>query len=161
MKKIMLIGLLSLLTSNVYAATFPMFNEQALAGVKTFDAKFRIIIWLPEDDFSEDALPNEERFQTTANDAFILGLRRDGVTVNEMSLDTLYCDINASMNFNVVTWSVNLDYYKWSLEEEGVHTLLWEARYHSSAGISEFTPEAIAKQCQDLFAKSWLKWNPK
>ena len=103
MKKIMLIGLLSLLTSNVYAATFPMFNEQALEGVKTFDAKFRILIWLEEDRLTEEMLPDEERFQTNANDAFILGLRRDGVTVNEMSLDTLYCDINASMNFNVVT----------------------------------------------------------
>ena len=161
MKKIMLIGLLSLLTGTVGAATFPLFNEQALEGVKTFDAKFRILIWLEEDRLTEETLPDEELFQTNANDAFILGLRRDGVTVNEMSLDTLYCDINASMNFNVVTWSVNLDYYKWSLEEEGVHTLLWEARYHSSAGISEFTPEALAKQCQDLFAKSWLKWNPK
>ena len=139
MKKIMLIGLFSLLTGTVGAATFPMFNEQALEGVKTFDAKIRILIWLEEDRITEETLPDEELFQTNANDAFILGLRRDGVTVNEMSLDTLYCDINASMNFNVVTWSVNLDYYKWSLEEEGVHTLLWEARYHSSAGISEFT----------------------
>ena len=74
MKKIMLIGLFSLLTGTVGAATFPMFNEQALEGVKTFDAKFRILIWIEEDRLTEETLPDEELFQTNANDAFILSL---------------------------------------------------------------------------------------
>ena len=162
MKKIMLIGLLcGFLANSVSAGTFPMFNDEVLEGVKTFDAALRIAVWMADDPFSDDSLPEQESFRTQANDAFVLGLRRDGVTVDETSLNTLYCDIHASLAAGYVTFTVTLDYWFWDTADDGVHKLLWEDRTVSGVGFNKFTPKSVAESCEDLFAQEWLKWNPK
>ena len=161
MKKLMLIVTFSLFGGAASAATYPMFNEKALEGVKTFDARYRTNIWMNEDRFSDLTLPDLNRFEENANNAFILGLRRDGVTVDETSRDVLDCDISASISNRIVTFVIELNYFKFSFEAESVHTLLWGTNAMANVGIDNFTSEIIAKQCQDLFAAQWLKWNPK
>jgi len=162
MKKIMIIGLFSLLTGTVGAATFPLFNEQALEGVKTFDASLRTLIWVPEDELGDITLPSEESFKQRANDDFILGLRRDGVTVNVASMNMLFCDVNAAIAESTVVYTVTLNFYDYQFaDSEPVHHLLWQDLTLVRAGINKFTPDGVAKVCQDLFAKTWLKWNHK
>lgn len=162
MKKIILIGLLSLLTTTVGAATYPMFNEQALEGVKTVDASLRTLIWVPEDELGDRTLPSEESFIERANDDFILGLRRDGLTVDVASMNVLFCDVIAAIAESTVVYTVTLNLYDYQFaESEPVHHLLWQDMRLARTGINNFTPKSVGTRCQDLFAKTWLKWNPK
>ena len=162
MKKIMLLGLLfSLLVGAAGAANYPLFNEQALEGVKTFDARLRILAWVAEDELGDKTLPSLESFQERANDDFVLGLRRDGVTVDAASINVLFCDVTAAIAVSTVVFNVTLNFYEYKAPEETLHTLLWETGTLGRAGINNFIPEIVAETCQDLFAKTWLKWNPK
>ena len=58
------------------AGVFPEANAIALKGVTAFDASAYVAAAL-----GVEEVINESSFQTALNDAFVLGLRRDGVEV--------------------------------------------------------------------------------
>lgn len=148
---ILLAGLLTPQPGNAQAL-FPSENGQALAGVVAFNAAFLATAWL-------NVESDQERFESNAQSAWVLGLRRDGVVVDEGSLNYLFCYAEVAQVSGIVAYSWDVKFWQW--RSNGVHALLWQTGGIATMGRNLFTPDEVAKDCGDGFAKEWLKWNPR
>ena len=133
-------------------AVFPDANGEALAGVTAVDAYFNTTAWI-------EVEADEDLFQSNAQSAFELGLRRDGVIVDPSAPNYLFCEIMAAQREEIVLYAYSVQYY--TFESSGVHVLTWNAGGLATRGSSLFTDEEVAGDCVDLFANEWLKWNPR
>ena len=70
------------------AGVFPDGNDIALKGVTAFDASAYVTAAV-----GVEEVINRSSFQTALNDAFVLGLRRDGVEVTGSAPNYLFCTI--------------------------------------------------------------------
>jgi len=149
------IAILAILLTNLdlqAQAIFPEQNGASLAGVKEFDARFVITVWLNMEQ-------NQSNFQRNTESAFQLGLRRDGVVVDQVAPNYLLCVTNFVFNTEIIFFSIDVKYYTYITD--GVHYLNWETSLAGSVGSSNFNSDMIAKECVDLFSEEWLKWNPR
>ena len=137
------------------AGVFPERNAIALKGVTAFDASAYVAAAL-----GVEEVINESSFETALNDAFVLGLRRDGVEVTGSAPNYLYCTVMIGGNGpGTIVYSVNIQFYDY--DSEGLNTLLWEVNSILSVGSSNFNAKDVAQDCVDLFASDWLAQNPK
>ena len=116
------------------------------------DARTPVPNWLNVED-------DRDLFQSNAQSAFELGLRRDGVIVDPSAPNYLFCQIMAAQRGEIVSYAYSVQYY--TFESSGVHVLTWNAGGLATRGSSLFTDEEVAGDCVDLFANEWLKWNPR
>ena len=98
------------------------------------------------------------QFQENANNAFVLGLRRDGVRVDTAAPNYLFCRLWIASRNSIVTYVWELEYYLFN--PEGLNLLLWEAGGIVTVGSTSFTPATAAEECVNAFASEWLRWNP-
>ena len=126
-------------------------NGEALAGVTTVAAYVGIRNW-------QGVETDRDRFQNNAQEVFELGLRRDGVIVNEGAPNYLFCNIWAAQTGGTVTFAFQVMYF--TCQTIGVHILEWSDGGIVTVGSDNFTPEGMVGSCVDYFANEWLKWNP-
>ena len=132
-------------------AVFPDANGEALAGVTAVDAYFNTTAWI-------EVEADEDLFQSNAQSAFELGLRRDGVIVDPSAPNYLFCEIKSAQSGEIVVNGFSVQYC--TFESNGVHILAWEGGGVVTLGSSRFTAEQVPGDCVDYFANEWLKWNP-
>ena len=134
-------------------ATFPQGNEVALAGVRSFDARVVVQVWLEMED-------DQERFRQNAQTAFELGLRRDGVTVTTDAPNYLLCTFRlTSSDSGLIIYSYGVQYFAFNFDG-GVHALLWEDGGMVTVGRDNFSAPYAASDCVNNFANAWLAQNP-
>jgi hypothetical protein len=135
------------------AQVFPELNGKSLAGVRAFDAHVVLQVWLA---MTQD----KDRFEKNVQSAFELALRRDGVVVDQKAPNYLFCDLKfAEGGSGLVAYSYQVAYY--TVELQGPHRLQWVSGGMVTVGKSKLTEESVAKDCADIFANEWLKWNPR
>jgi hypothetical protein len=131
---------------------FPEENGVSLTGVKEVDARLVTSVWLSMDQ-------DRENFQRNADNAFKLGLRRDGITVSESAPNYLFCTARIVQSSGIVFFSISLEYYDFN--PDGLHVLKWTHGVAGSIGKNNFSHSELAKDCVDTFSAEWLKWNPR
>ena len=115
------------------------------------DARTPVPNWLNVED-------DRDLFQSNAQSAFELGLRRDGVIVDPSAPNYLFCEIKSAQSGEIVVNGFSVQYC--TFESSGVHVLTWNAGGLATRGSSHFTAEQVPGDCVDYFANEWLKWNP-
>lgn len=90
---------------------------------------------------------------------FILSLRRDGVRVEEVAPNFLFCIISATQVPSGVVFTWDVHYFLFN--PEGVHLLMWETGGIVTRPPNDFSPKDTAQQCADAFVSEWLRWNPR
>jgi len=133
-------------------AVFPEFNDRALAGVKTVDARVIFDTWL-------EMVDDRNRIRSNIQSAFELGLRRDGVSVDADAPNYLLCRMSFAQSGGLIAYVFTVEYFDFA--SSGVHPLLWRSGGIVTVGRNKFSPDEAAKSCSDTFANAWLKWNPR
>ena len=133
-------------------SVFPQVNGEALAGVKEITALVVVPSYL-------DMPGDRDLLQRNAQSAFELGLRRDGLIVDFNPSNVLFCRVSAVGCVGMVVYHFNLHFYR--LQVEGVHRLLWTNGAFVTVGRNWFSAENVVKNCVDMFANEWLRWNPR
>ena len=137
------------------AGVFPASNGIALKGVTEFDASARVMATV-----GVGEVIDRSSFQTTLNDAFVLGLRRDGVGVSPTAPNYLECNVQIGGNGpGTIVYSYLVQFYDYDIE--GLNTLLWSHGGMSTVGSNNLTAKDVAQACVDVFASAWLEQNPK
>ena len=151
---LLLLGISLFLPSSVYAQPrFPRANGESLTGVRTFNTVFEAAVWA---NVQED----QDEFQRAGQAAFELGLRRDGVGVEEGAPNFLICSVGvAESRDGLMTVHMSVEYFEH--ESDGVQRLLWETGGMATAGETTFSAERVAETCVDYFTNEWLRWNPR
>lgn len=148
----------SLMVASVFfnistAQVFPDANEESLKEVDTFDARFVVTVWM---DPSED----EDRFTRNGQSSLELGLRRDGVKVDSGAPNYLLCKVKiAESNSGLIFYSWDVEYVLWN--PEGLNIVAWNTGGIATIGSNNFNAEAVATDCTNGFANTWLAQNPK
>ena len=137
------------------ADVFPEENNIALKGVTAFDAAAYV-----SGTVGVEEVINRSSFNANLNDAFVLGLRRDGVEVSYAASNYLRCKLQVGGNGpGLFVYNVNIQFYDYA--SEGLNTLLWEKNTITALGNSKLNAKDVAQNCADMFASAWLEQNPK
>lgn len=80
------------------------------------NARLVVLAWL-------NVEANREVFLSNGQRALELGLRRDGITVEESAPNYLYCDIQAADADGIIAYSWSVKIFDFRLE--GLQQLLW------------------------------------
>jgi hypothetical protein len=137
------------------AGVFPEQNDIALKGVTAFDAAAGVNAV-----YGVEEVINRSSFQIALNDAFVLGLRRDGVEVTGSAPNHLTCIAKIGGNGpGLIVYSLNVSFYDYA--SEGLNTLLWETGGIFVVGSDNLNAKDAGQRCVDMFASAWLEQNPK
>ena len=158
MEKLLLI-LILLCPTGIFADVLPEANGIALAGVKEFALMIRASTTprfesrYPQNSFAEQILAPLES-----------NLRRDGVVIDYNNSDVIFCDMTA---LDVATgnedeiaetaYFLQISYYLKA--PEGVDDLIWQNSGLYIESGEALAPNLIAGNCADLFLTEWLRWN--
>ena len=134
------------------AIVFPESNGRALKGVRSFDARTVVAVWL-------NMTRNRDSAERNMQAAFELSLRRDGAHVSLDAPNYLYCEVSFAYVEGIVFYHWQVQYYEFRPND--VQALLWTTSGVVSVGERNFEDAAPARQCADAFANEWLKWNPR
>lgn len=134
-------------------AVFPEHNGEALKGMESVSAAVLVRDWVDMPDASES-------FRLAMQREFELGLRRDGIRVENHTGRLLFCKLSFMLLPNdLVVYNVSLELYTGA--ESGALPLLWMGGGMGRVGWENFSVAGMVRHCVNGFSNEWLKWNPR
>ena len=163
MQKIISLIVAASLSSALYGGVLPSDNGSALAGIKSVNAVVSILVWNEDDVLSPDGYvkaPNREIYQGQMQLAFELGLRRDGVIVEQTAGYFLRCVMAQKYIGGVMTYTLDVELFRETYSNE-LTPMIWRSGYAGHLAVTRANASNEAQVCQEIFVNEWLRWNPK